>query len=381
MIYFDNSATTRPYEEVLDAFITVNREFFGNPSSLHNFGGKAEKLITKAREQISGLLGVRPTEIYFTSGGTEANNLAIKGLALEHQGRGNHIIATSVEHASVREACRQLESLGFTTTYLPVGKDGAVSVEDIRAAITEETILVAVMHVNNEVGAVQPVQDIAQLLKSYPKIHFHVDHVQGAGKLPLDLSVIDTASFSAHKFHGLKGTGFLYVRDGIRLFPLFGGGNQERRVRSGTENTGGIVSMAKAFRLIEEERIAKGGRLREIRNNIISGLSKMENVHVHTPEKHAAPHIINFSVPGLKGEVLVHALEQEGIIVSTTSACSSKDKSASGTLIAMGVSEEEARSAIRASLSYQNTMNEAKEFLEKLDKVIRKLFSVVGREL
>ncbi len=237
------------------------------------------------------------------------------------------------------------------------------------------------IHVNNEVGMIQPIEEIGKRLKSYPKVLFHVDHVQGVGKVPLDLnrSAIDLCTFSAHKFHGLKGNGFLYVREGVTIEPLISGGNQERKLRSGTENTGGIVAMAKALRLAEEERRKKSKELLSIRNYLMEKFKQLPETVVHTPETSAAPHIINISTPGLKGEVLVHALAEEGFIVSTTSACSSKDQRPSGTLQAMGVSEELAKSAIRISLSFDNTMEEAKQFIAAFQRVCNRLFNVVRR--
>ncbi|MFB7301979.1 cysteine desulfurase family protein [Heyndrickxia sporothermodurans] len=380
MIYFDNSATTKPYDEVIDAFAKVSKEYYANPSSLHNFGGKVETLVNQARKQISNLLHVKENEIYFTSGGTEGNNLAIKGTALAYRSRGNHIITTRVEHPSVYEACKQLSKLGFEITYLPVDEYGQVDINDLSSSIRDNTILVSIMHVNNEMGAVQPIEEIGELLTNYPKILFHVDHVQGIGKIPLLLhqAKVDLCSISAHKFHGLKGIGVLYIRDGIRISPLFSGGNQENKVRSGTENVSGIVTMAKALRLTEEKRKQKRTDMLAIRDYLILNLKKMPSIKVNTNPTTSAPHIINFSAIGLKGEVIVHALEAENIYVSTTSACSSKQKSISRTLQAMGVTDEEAIGAVRISLSYDNTMDEAKIFITKLERILTKLYEVVG---
>ncbi|KYD10765.1 cysteine desulfurase [Heyndrickxia sporothermodurans] len=380
MIYFDNSATTKPYDEVIDAFAKVSKEYYANPSSLHNFGGKVETLVNQARKQISNLLHVKENEIYFTSGGTEGNNLAIKGTALAYRSRGNHIITTRVEHPSVYEACEQLSKLGFEITYLPVDEYGQVDINDLSSSIRDNTILVSIMHVNNEMGAVQPIEEIGELLTNYPKILFHVDHVQGIGKIPLLLhqAKVDLCSISAHKFHGLKGIGVLYIRDGIRISPLFSGGNQENKVRSGTENVSGIVTMAKALRLTEEKRKQKRTDMLAIRDYLILNLKKMPSIKVNTNPTTSAPHIINFSAIGLKGEVIVHALEAENIYVSTTSACSSKQKSISRTLQAMGVTDEEAIGAVRISLSYDNTMDEAKIFITKLERILTKLYEVVG---
>ncbi|HBZ09677.1 MAG TPA: cysteine desulfurase [Bacillus bacterium] len=381
MIYFDNSATTKPYEEVLQAFVQVNKEFFGNPSSLHALGGKSEQLLTTAREQIAQLAGVHSNEIIFTSGGSEGNNLAIKGTALMHRSRGNHIITTSVEHPAVTEACEQLRMLGFDITYIDVDKDGRVSSDDMIRAVTDKTILVSMIHVNNEVGTIQPVEEVGRRLKDFPKVLFHVDNVQGASKVPLDIyrSNIDLCTFSAHKFHGLKGSGFLFVKKGVKIAPLISGGNQEKSLRSGTENTGGIVAMAKAFRIAENKRKSNMESLLEIKKYIIHQLEEVPGLVINTPRDHAAPHIVNVSAVGLKGEVIVHALAEQGIFISTTSACSSKDKTPSGTLRAMGVPEEEATGAIRISLSYENTLEEAEKMVHAFKQVLDRLNKVMRR--
>jgi cysteine desulfurase len=365
MIYFDNSATTKPYKEVLDSFVTVSSEFYGNPSSLHSMGGQAEKLLSQAREQVGKLLKVKPSEIYFTSGGTEGNNLAIKGAALLNRNKGRHLITSSVEHASVRAAMEQLEQEGFEITYLPVDGNGRISVSDLEQSIRKDTILISIMQVNNEVGTVQPIKEIGELLKKHPTILFHVDAVQSIGKIPLSLyeNRVDFCSISAHKFHGLKGTGALFIRDGARLAPLFSGGNQERKVRSGTENVAGVVAMAKALRMTLMKREAGIERMKKIQTLLRIGLNGIENVHIHTPIENSAPHILNFSINGMKSEVFIHALEQQEIFVSTTSACSSKKKSPSKTLLEMGVPECFAESAIRISLSFDNTEEEAMKAL------------------
>jgi len=379
MIYFDNSATTKPFPEVLDSFLKVSSEYFGNPSSLHNFGGLAEKLLNQARSQAAKLLSVQPNEIYFTSGGTEGNNLAIKGTAFANQKSGRHLITTTIEHPSVRESMKQLESFGFDVTEVPVDSSGRVDVKTIENAIREETILVSVMHVNNEVGTIQPIKEIGQLLRKYPRIRFHVDHVQGIGKVPLDLNdcSIDLCSISAHKFHGVKGTGLLFVRDGVKINPLLNGGGQEKNLRSGTENVAGAVSLAKALRMIMEIQDKESRHLNLVSRKLREGLSKIEGVVVNTPEIYAAPHIMNFSIPHLKSEVFVHALEEKNIYVSTTSACSSKLKTLSGTLASMGMTEDRAGSAIRLSLSYTNTVGEADAVLSAIQETIEELRKVM----
>ncbi|WP_075982579.1 cysteine desulfurase family protein [Bacillus massilinigeriensis] len=380
MIYFDNSATTKPYKEVLDSFVKVSTDYFANPSSLHRMGGQAEKLMFQAREQIAKLLNVKSNEIILTSGGTESNNLAIKGTALMHQGRGRHIITTSVEHPSVSESMEQLKQLGFRVTYIPVDEYGRLNVHSIEQAISNDTILVSVIHVNNEVGTIQPIEEIGRVLKKYPKVLFHVDHVQGIAKVPLDLhqSNIDLCSISGHKFHGLKGTGILYIREGVRISPLLSGGKQEKNIRSGTENVAGIVAMAKALRLVNEKRKTGLANLNEIKHYLYNELDSWDGVMIHTPKENSAPHIINFSIHGFKAEVFVHALEEKGVFVSTTSACSSKRKSTSSTLLSMGVSEEIANSAIRVSLSYDNTMEEAHLAVQAFKEVISNLRKVMN---
>ncbi len=379
MIYLDNSATTKPLPEVIDSFVKVSKEYFGNPSSLHGIGGQAETLLSQARTQIARLLSVKQKEIYFTSGGTEGNNLAIKGIAFAYKDRGKHLITTAIEHASVRESFKQLESMGFEVTEIPVDSNGRVHVVDIEEAIRPDTILVSVMHVNNEVGTIQPIEEIGQLLKKYPKILFHVDHVQGIGKVPLDLneSNVDLCTISAHKFHGLKGNGLLFVRDGVMIHPLFTGGSQEGKVRSGTENVAGVVCMSKALRLILDKLQTELEQLKKVSNELRKGLEKIDGIVINTPEKFAAPHILNFSVPHVKSEVFVHALEEKDIFVSTTSACSSKQKTISNTLVAMGIPEERAGSAIRLSLSYYNTLDEVKKVLSAVEQTVEGLRKVM----
>ncbi|PAQ16577.1 cysteine desulfurase NifS [Bacillaceae bacterium SAOS 7] len=373
MIYFDNSATTKPYKEALAAFLKVNEQFFGNPSSLHQLGLEAEQLLTGARRQVASLIGVKPEELLFTSGGTESNNLAIKGTALAYKDRGRHIITQQTEHPSVLQACRQLEEYGFQVTYLPVDHEGRVSVQALQQALTDETILVSIMHVNNETGTIQPIEEIGRTLAHYPKVLFHVDDVQGIGKVPLDLRNIDLCSFSAHKFHGMKGTGALYKRVGVQLSPLLSGGEQEYKVRSGTENTGGIVAMAKALRMTEEKREQASSSMKSIQTFLRTELEKMSGVTIHTPSTGCAPHILNLSIEGVKGEVLVHALEEKGCFVSTTSACSSKQKKTSTVLSAMGISQAEADSSIRLSFAYDNSLEEAKTFTKQLQHILPKL--------
>ncbi|MDZ5472528.1 cysteine desulfurase family protein [Bacillus sp. 31A1R] len=379
MIYFDNSATTKPYKEVIDSFVKVSTDYFGNPSSLHGIGGQAEKLLSQARHQVAQLLKVRAGEVYFTSGGTESNNLAIKGTALMYRNRGRHIITTSVEHASVKETMNQLSDLGFRITYLPVDQSGRISLLDLENAICHDTILVSIIHVNNEIGTIQPIEEIGKLLKEYPKILFHVDHVQGIGKVPLDFFQcrLDFCSISGHKFHGVKGTGVLYIREGVTISPLFSGGNQEWKQRSGTENVAGMVALAKALRMTMEQSENKLSDMATIKNFLIKELNSIEQIVLNTPEEHSAPHIINFSIRGVRGEVFVHALEEFGVYVSTTSACSSKKQAVSHTLLAMNVPKDLAEGSIRISLSFENTLEEATKVVNALKMAVQKLSEVL----
>ncbi|RFU66232.1 cysteine desulfurase family protein [Peribacillus glennii] len=378
MIYFDNSATTKPYPEVIESFVKVSSEFFGNPSSLHGIGAQAEKLLTKARNQIAELLDIRGSEVYFTSGGTEGNNLAIKGAAFANSGKGKHIITTEIEHASVFDACDYLKNNGFDITYLPVNRNGKIQLADLVRAIRKETILVSAMHVNNETGAIQPITEIGKLLSAYPNILFHVDHVQGVGKVPLDIkkSGIDLCTISGHKFHGLKGNGVLFIKDGTNISPLFSGGSQESKKRSGTENVAGAVALAKALRITMENQKTGLEKLKAIRQMLWEGLEAFEGIEINSPVE-GAPHILNFSIPGLKSEVFVHALEEDGIFVSTTSACSSKKKSPSRTVMAMFGNLERAESIIRISLSYQNELQEAKRVVKMVRNTVNNLQKVM----
>jgi len=378
MVYFDNSATTLPYSEVIDTFSTVSRSYFANPSSLHSLGKEAEQLLTQARQKIALLLEVKPKEVYFTSGGTEGNNMAIKGTARQLQSRGKHIITTTMEHSSTYEALTELENEGFSISYLTTNEKGEVSLDQLKNEIKADTILVSMIHVSNELGSIQPVQEIGEWLEKYPKIIFHVDHVQGVTKVPLNIqaSAIDLCTLSAHKFHGLKGNGILYIREGVKLSSLFSGGQQERGVRPGTENLAGIVSMAKALRMTFDKSSKKMNEMRELTNWIEEEVLKINGVFVNSP-KERAPHILNLSIPHLKPEVIVQALAEKEIYISTKSACSSKLLSPSRVLYSSGISEEKAISAIRISLSFENTFEEAVFFVKTFKEVVSNMKKVV----
>lgn len=379
MLYLDYAATTPPYPEVVEAVGEVMRTYYGNPSSIHRLGIEAERLVIQSRETIAGLLRVKPAELIFTSCGTESNNLAIKGsaLAAKAKGRGNHIITTPIEHASVSESVRQLESMGFRVTFAPVDETGAVRLDRLREALQEDTILVSVMHVNNEMGRIQPIADIGQMLRDRPNVLFHVDAVQGIGKLPLapDKLGIDLLSASAHKFRGPKGVGFLYRREGVRLEPLLAGGGQENGLRSGTENVPLLVGMAKALRMATDELDESIRRKREFRAIVAQGVASMPELRLTgTPDGEGmAPHILHLTFPGMKSEVVVHALEKRGIFISTRSACASGEEKPSESLLAMGFDRARAISGLRISYSEDYTADDAKRLVEALRETVGEL--------
>jgi cysteine desulfurase len=365
MIYFDNSATTKMYPEVLDTYRKVNEQFFGNPSSLHRLGNEADALLQQSRKQIAQLLAVQPDEIFFTSGGTESDNWAIKGTAMEKFHAGKHMIASSVEHPAVSKSLEQLGKLGFEITYLPVDTDGIISVEELGKAIRKDTILVSVMAINNEVGSIQPIEAIGELLENYPWVHFHVDAVQAVGEcVPLiQHPRVDLLSLSAHKFHGPKGVGILYKKHGKRIAPLLTGGGQEAGMRSTTENVGGVAAMAKALRMTLENGASSREQEQLVRGKLLAALSEYEDVRIFSPED-GAGHILCFAMKGVRGEVMVHAFESQDIFISTTSACSSRKKGTPYTLGSMGVPLSWSQCAVRISLSGENTQAEADAFIE-----------------
>ncbi|UQS83829.1 cysteine desulfurase family protein [Bombilactobacillus thymidiniphilus] len=373
MIYFDNSATTKITPAVLETYDKVSQEFWGNPSSLHRLGDKADQILESARNQIATILHCRPEEIYFTSSGSEGDNWVLKGTALEKSTFGKHIVTSSIEHPAVTNSLQQLEKLGFEVTYLPVDKTGHINPMDVKEAIRPDTILVSIMAVNNEVGAIQPLQQIATILQNYPNIHFHVDAVQAIGK-NLGEQIfdprIDFMTFSGHKFHAPRGVGFIYAKQGRKIAPLINGGGQENNWRSSTENVPAIVAMAKALRVATTDEINKAQQQQELRHMLLQHLKTLANVAIFSQETpDFAPHIVCFAINGVRGETIVHAFEQYDIYLSTTSACSSKKGTKSITLKAMHVPDKIATSAIRVSLDETNTVEEMQEFIATLDKI------------
>lgn len=379
MRYFDHAATTPPYKDVIRTVHEVMERHYGNPSSLHQFGEESSKLLRKAREVCAKALRVNADEVVFTSGATESNNLAIKGAALQYEQRGKHIVTTSIEHPSVYDTCKQLEKQGWEITYLPVDSGGVVSVDSVISAIRKDTVLVSVMHVNNETGAVQPIEEIGKAIKARDRrILFHVDGVQGFGVLELSLkpSGVDLFSLSAHKIRGPKGIGLLYIRDGITLQPLLAGGGQEDGVRSGTENLPYIVAFAKAMRLAQEGRNERAVRMNALKELLISEISKMPELILNSSQQSAA-HIIHFSYPGMKAEAMLHMLEEAGFLVSTRSACSSKSTEPSRVLLAMGRSKAAAASGIRVSLGEEHTREDIYELLEAISSSIERMRPII----
>ena len=380
MIYFDNSATTKVYPEVLTTYTKVSEAIWGNPSSLHKMGENAYNLLEQSRAQIAELLGCQKEEIFFTSGGTEGDNWAIKGTALEKGIYGKHLITTQVEHPAVLNSMKQLEKLGFEVTYLPVDENGRVSVLDLKQALRKDTILVSVMAVNNEVGTIQPLKEIAQVLADHPKVHFHVDAVQAVGKGLTDLIMderVDLVTFSGHKFHAPRGVGFLYKKAGRKLAPLLSGGGQEKNLRSSTENLPAIAAMAKALRLLLENETKNVAHEQAIRQKIFEHLQAFDKVTLFSQlDDKFAPHILCFAIAGVRGETIVHAFEDQGVFISTTSACSSKKGQVSSTLHAMQVDDKIATSAVRVSLDENNTMAQADKFNQIFDDIYQKFLKI-----
>ena len=380
-IYLDNSATTKPYQEVVDKMVLALTTQYGNPSSIYKKGIEVEREIKEIRRNIARSLGAKETEIYFTSGGTECNNTIIRSVAKLNKKTKNHIISTVIEHPSVLNTLKDLEADGFEVTYLPVSKDGKISLEDLKNAIKKETILVSVMHVNNEIGTIQPIEEIGKYLKSLDeKVYFHVDGVQSYAKIKFRPSRynIDFMSVSGHKLHGPKGIGFMYVKENNRIKPLLTGGGQEIGIRSGTENVPGIYGIGEAVRILNQDLEGTIDKIRGLRDLLKEEiLANIDNVKINSPEDGVC-HVLNVSFRGVRGEVLLHYLEQKEIYVSTGSACSSKKKG-SHVLNAIGLTPDEIEGAIRFSLSDLNTKEEIIKTVEVLKESVSDLRMIIGR--
>ncbi len=393
-IYLDNAATTRVYPSVCEKMVEVMARDYGNPSSLHMKGFAAEQYVKESRKTIASILKVDEKEIVFTSGGTESNNMAIIGAAMANKRRGKHLITTAIEHASVYNPFIWLEEQGFEVTYLPVERHGIVSLEALEAAIREDTILVSVMAVNNEIGTVQPLDEIGGIIKKKsPEILFHVDAIQGFGKIEIYPSKlrIDLMSVSGHKLHGPKGIGFLYIKNKVKVRPLILGGGQQKDMRSGTENVPGIAGLGEAAKEVFKDFSKKQESLYALREQLVNRLEQMDGVRIngfaHRVSKvnlhqGAAPHVVSASFENIRAEVLLHALEERGIYVSSGSACSSNHPAISGTLRAIGVEKKYLDATIRFSLCYDTTEEEINiccEVLEALLPMLRR-FTRGGRK-
>ena len=368
MIYFDNSATTKPYPEALATYTEVATRIWGNPSSLHNLGSQATRILEASRKQIAELIGKKAEEIYFTSGGTEGDNWILKGVAFEKASYGKHIIVSDIEHPAIKESAAWLKTQGFEVDYAPVDARGFVKVDALASLLRPDTTLVSVMAVNNEIGSIQPIHDIVALLEDRPTISFHVDAVQALAKVATEVYLperVDFATFSSHKFHGLRGVGFVYIKEGKKITPLLTGGGQEKEMRSTTENVAGIAATAKALRLAMENQEAFASKTQQMKEVIRKELANYPDVTIFSGEDHFAPHILTFGIKGVRGEVVVHAFEEFDIYISTTSACSSKAGKPAGTLIAMGVDKSIAQTAVRLSLDLENDMSQVEQFLTK----------------
>ena len=378
MIYLDNCATTKPYDEVLKTFVEVNNNYYGNPASINKYGKTVNKLLDAARTQVADILGVESDTIYFTSCATESNNIALLGSVEHKKDFGNRIIVSRIEHPSVLETFRELEHRGFILDYVNVDESGFIDLEHLKSLLTKETILVSVMHVNNIFGAIQPIGKIVELLKDYPKIHFHVDGVQGVLKEKIDLTMIDSYSISAHKFHGLKGVGVLYLKSRRTTHNITFGGGQENGLRSGTVNVPGAVSLAKALRLTQEKVNDVKEKHYGYKKLIVDELSAIEHVIINSPlQNDFVDSIINISLPKIKGEAIINALNERGIMVSTTSACSSRTFHLNEALYARGLSKENIEGSIRVSFSYETKLEEVKKFIEVFKDEYYKKFKEV----
>ncbi len=373
-VYLDNSATTRCFDDVAALMTQAMCRDYGNPSSLHLKGVQAETYIRYAKETIAKALKVNEKEIYFTSGGTESDNIALIGSALANHRAGRRLITTEIEHPGIMQAMKHLEEQGFHVTYLPVDRNGVISLEDLRRALTKDTILVSIMHTNNEIGALQPIEEAGALIKKVnPNALFHVDAVQGFGKFriyPKKMN-IDMLSASGHKIHGPKGVGFLYIQENIKIKPIIFGGGQQSGIRSGTENVPGIAGLGKAVEMIYTDLEAEVNKLYGLKQLFVDGVTKLENVTVNgLTGRDSAPHVVSVSVRGIRSEVLLHALEDRGIYVSAGSACSARKPQPSATLKAIGLEKELLESTLRFSFSVFTTAEEIDYTLQAMYDII-----------
>lgn len=374
-IYLDHAATTPTHPEVVKAMLPYFTEAFGNPSSIYSYGQEAKGVVEEARARVAELIGARSEEIIFTSGGTEADNFALKGVAYASERKGIHIIITSIEHPAVLEACKFLEKRGLRITCLPVDKHGLVDPDDVKRAITDKTILISVMHANNEVGTIEPLEEIGEIAHE-AGIYFHSDAVQMVGHLPVNVDKlnVDLLAISGHKFYGPKGVGALYVRKGTKLVSLIHGGEQEKRRRAGTENVPGIVGLGKAMQLAGQEMGKEANRLAHLRDKLIAGLvEKIDHIRLNGHPGKRLPNNVNVSIDFVEGESMLLNLDLEGICASTGSACSSASLEASHVLLALGLSPEQAHGSLRFTLGRENSEADIERVLDALPGIVAKL--------
>ena len=373
VIYLDNASTSKVNPEVLESFNQITLKYFANASSIHQLGQESNRLLDKSREQILNLFNLKHHDVVFTSGATEANNLAIKGYALANRSRGNHIITVVSEHPSVLNACKQLEKYGYQITILPINKNGVLEVNSLKAAIRDDTILVSVMAVNNEIGTINPIKEIGELLKNYPKIAFHVDMTQAIGKVKIPLENVDMFSFAGHKIHGLLGSGALIKDKKIILEPQNSGGGQESGLRSGTSTVALSASLAKALRLALDKQKENFQKVSELRDYLVSYLKSNDDRFVINSLDKNNPYIVNFSLLNRKASVVVEALSNKGIMVSSLSACHSRDEDYSYVVYALTNDMKLAHNTVRVSFSYENTLNDVELLIRTLDTIVKEI--------
>jgi cysteine desulfurase len=375
MIYLDHSATSPVDPEVFEAMKPYFADSFGNASTLYSLGRDGRRAMESAREEVASIIGAETKEIIFTSGGTESDNIAIKGIAYKLKNKGNHIITSDIEHPAVDETCKYLEKNGFTVTFLPVYEDGIVKISDLEEAITDKTILITIMHANNEIGTIQPIKEIGAVAKE-KGIIFHTDAVQTVGKIPVDVNElnVDLLSLSSHKLYGPKGVGALYVRKGVRLEPIMHGGGHERGIRPGTENVPGVVGLGKACKIAKENLESDAQLLTRLRDRLIDTvLEQNEDSFINGHRTNRLPNNANFRFTGIEGESLILHLDSKGIAASTGSACSSTKLEASHVLMAIGLKEVEAHGSLRISLGHENTEEDIDYTIIAIKEVVEKL--------
>jgi len=378
MIYMDHSATTAVRKEVFEAMKPYFEESFGNASTFYALGREAKKAMEDARGHVAKIINAKPEEIVFTNGGTESDNLAIQGIAYKLQDKGKHIITTAIEHPAVMETCKALEKDGFKVSYLPVYQEGIIHIEDLKEAITDETILITIMHVNNEIGTIQPIEEVGEIATEYG-IKFHCDAVQSVGKIPVDVEKmnVDLLSISAHKIYGPKGVGALYIRKGTRLKPIFYGGGQEKDLNPGTENVPGIVGLGKACQLAYDELDESSAYLSKLRDKLIDGvLDSVDQSYINGDREKRLPGNASFRFTGIEGESLVLMLDQKGIAGATGSACSSKKLTASHVLSAIGLEDVDSHGSLRLTLGIENTQEDVDKAIEAIKPIVERLRSM-----